>query len=208
MNEFVKYLDSARLISVDNYVPLEVSQRLYDEMTAGANFNESLVSNVRGSYEAESDTPYTQVKHDGRISQTAYAQSFPEIIKPALDKIRENIADLLSVELNRFEPWQCTRYFTGGLFDYHDDCGNWASNERLYTVLLTIKQAEFGGGTDFRNIGKQVDSKTSRIIIWKNLDENNRCDGMMQHSGMPVGKPGTEDEKMILVTWIRRFKYV
>lgn len=208
MNEFVKYLNTSRIISVDNYVPLEVSQRLYDEMTAGANFNESLVSNVRGEYAAETDTPYQQIKHNGRISQTAYSHTFPEIVAPALEKIRENVAGLLEVELDRFEPWQCTRYFTGGLFDYHDDCGNWASNEREYTVLLTIKQADFGGGTDFKNIGKQIDSKASRLIIWRNLDDTNRCDGKMQHSGMPVGKPGTEDEKMILVTWIRRFKYV
>lgn len=197
-----------KVISIDGFVQNEVSMKLYYDMTDNAAFGSSMVSNTRGGVEETHDTDYKDILHNGRISETAFHHSFTALSVSLLNELTEQVAGLLNVEPNRFEPWQCTRYHTGGLFDYHDDCGNWGSNERLYTVLLTVRAPDFGGATHFPKLGKMVESKSSRLLIWRNLNEDFLCDGQAMHCGMPVGELGKEDEKMILVTWIRRFEYV
>jgi len=197
-----------KVISLDGYVDGETAMRLYDDMSKKAGFGQSLVSDQRGDLQATEDTHYQEVAHKGRISETAFEQTFPQPAKAALSRLTQDIAEMMGVSTTQFEPWQCTRYFTGGVFDYHDDCGNWASNERLYTVMLTVRAADFGGETHFPRINITIPSEFARLVIWRNLNEDFLCDGMAMHSGMPVGKEGFEDEKMILVTWIRRFEYV
>lgn len=197
-----------KVISIDGFVENEVSMKLYYEMTDSAVFGSSMVSDTRGGLEQTHDTDYRDIVHNGRISETAFHHSFSELSLNLLNGLTRQVAELLNVEINRFEPWQCTRYWTGGLFDYHDDCGNWASNERLYTVLLTVRAPDFGGATHFPKLNMMVESKSARLLIWRNLNEDYLCDGQSMHCGMPVGQLGKEDEKMILVTWIRRFEYV
>lgn len=198
---------------MDGLFANETAIKLYLDMTENAVFNVSAVSDQRGEIDATTDTAYNNVLHQGRISETAWALSFSDKARELLYQIQDKVVRLLGLGEeghSLFEPWQCTRYFTGGKFDYHDDCGNWASNERLYTVMYTLRAADFGGGTHFRKLGITIPSESNRLIIWRNLDEDFRCDGTAEHSGMPVGVPGSaeEDEKMIVVTWIRRFPYI
>ena len=202
------HLIAHRILTFDNYLNVDTAVGLYHEMTETAQFNSSKVSDHRGDVHAKVDTDYQEISHDGRISETAYDYSYSEIAKDELKRINKDVCDMLGVSTRQMEPWQCTRYFTGGKFDYHDDCGNWASNERLYTVMITVKAPDHGGATHFINLGKTVESKSGRLIIWRNLDEDFLCNGESKHAGLPVGLPGTKDEKMILVTWIRRFDYV
>lgn len=184
--------------------------KLYLDMTEHAVFDASMVSDQRGDLHATEDTNYANVLTNGRISETAWFQSFTAESQALLDEIRDTVAEHLGVDSNQFEPWQCTRYFVGGKFDYHDDCGNWASNERLYTVMYTVRAADIGGETHFDRLNVKVESKLGRLLIWRNLNEDYLCDGMARHSGCPVGVPGSDqdDEKMILVTWCRRYPYV
>ena len=205
-----EFLLSNKVISMDGLFANETAIKLYLDMTENAVFNVSAVSDQRGEIDATVDTQYNNVLHQGRISETAWQHSFSAKANEILAEIQDKVARLLAVDKDRFEPWQCTRYFTGGKFDYHDDCGNWASNERLYTVMYTLRAADFGGGTHFRKLGITIPSESNRLIVWRNLDEDFRCDGKAEHSGMPVGVPGSkeEDEKMIVVTWIRRFPYI
>lgn len=211
MPSLTEHLLAHKVISLDGLFANETAIKLYLDMTEHAVFNVSAVSDQRGELNATVDTAYTNILHQGRISETAWQQSFSHLSRNLLYEITEYIADLFGEEITteNFEPWQCTRYFNGGKFDYHDDCGNWASNERLYTVMYTVRAADFGGGTHFRKLDLTIPSMSNRLLIWRNLDENFLCDGMAEHSGMPVGVAGSEepDEKMILVTWIRRFKY-
>lgn len=205
-----EHLLAHKVICIDSLFTNETAIKLYLDMTENAVFGVSEVSDQRGEATATVDTAYSNTLHSGRISETAWQQSFTKHSRDILDDIAASVADLLGVDTDRFEPWQCTRYFTGGKFDYHDDCGNWASNERLYTVMYTVRAADFGGGTHFRKLGLTIPSESNRLLIWRNLDENFLCDGGAEHSGQPVGIPGGDekDEKMILVTWVRRFKYV
>lgn len=197
-----------KVLTLDSFIETGEAIRLYYELSEKAQFISSKVSDHRGAVEATTDTAYTEIEHNGRISETAYQFSFADSTVQALAKIAQDAADILGVSTKQMEPWQCTRYFTGGKFDYHDDCGNWASNERLYTIMLTVRAPQFGGGTHFPRLNKTFDSRAARLLIWRNLDEDFLCDGQAQHAGLPVGQLGTEDEKMILVTWVRRFDYV
>lgn len=205
-----QFLLANKVIHLEQPFENETAFRLYEDMTANAVFSASLVSDQRGDLHATEDTLHEQVKHQGRVSETAFFYSFSERASQTLEGITKYVAELLNVDVNQFEPWQCTRYFKGGLFDYHDDCGNWASNERLYSVMYTIRAADFGGGTDFRRLNITVPSVSNSLLIWRNLNEDYLCDGMAEHSGMPVGNPDDNypDEKMIVVTWIRKNKYV
>lgn len=191
-----EHLLAMKLLSLDGFVDNESVLQLYYDMTDNALFVHSMVTAPEG------ETP-----HAGRVSETAYAGTFTAVATAALDRLNDRLCELLAVKKDQFEPWQCTRYGTGGQFDYHNDCGSWASNERLYTVMLTLRAPATGGQTHFRALNKIVDSKSGRLLIWRNLNEDYLCDGQAVHAGLPVGTEGTEDEKMILVTWIRRFKY-
>lgn len=199
-----------KVFCLDNLFEPETAMKLYLDMTEHAVFAASMVSDQRGDLLATEDTAHQNVLNSGRVSETAWYRSFTATAQTQLDAIRDKVAEILGVNPNQFEPWQCTRYFVGGKFDYHDDCGNWASNERLYTVMYTVRAADAGGETHFDRLNVTVKSKLGRILIWRNLNEDYLCDGMAQHSGLPVGVPGSNqtDEKMILVTWCRRFEYV
>jgi len=206
------HLLTNKVLSIDGTFSNETAIKLYLDMTDNAVFNVSAVSDQRGEVDAVEDTRYVNVLHQGRISETAWQNTFSVKANEMLSQIAEKVASWFGDDITtaNFEPWQCTRYFNGGKFDYHDDCGNWASNERLYTVMYTLRAADFGGGTHFRKLGITIPSQSNRLIIWRNLDEDFRCDGMAEHSGMPVGITGSDekDEKMIVVTWIRRFPYI
>jgi hypothetical protein len=198
-----------KVFELIDYQP-ETAQKLYLDMTENAVFDASMVSDKRGDLLATEDTSYINIVNQGRISETAWATTFSSQAQATLSALQEDIAAILGVDTNQFEPWQCTRYYVGGKFDYHDDCGNWGSNERLYTVMYTVRAADVGGGTHFDRLGITVSSQFAKLLIWRNLNEDYLCDGMARHAGLPVGGDAHElfDEKMILVTWIRRFEYV
>lgn len=210
MSTIADILLSKKVFHIDNLFTPETAMSLYLDMTEHAVFSASMVSDQRGDTLATEDTTYSNIITGGRVSETAWATTFTHKAQSILDDIRDEVAELLGVNADQFEPWQCTRYFNGGKFDYHDDCGNWASNERVFTVMYTVKAADSGGATHFDRLNITVQSKLNRLLIWRNLNEDYLCDGMARHSGCPVGVPGSivEDEKMILVTWCRRFPYV
>lgn len=204
-----EHLLANKILSLQGAFSNETAFQLYNDMTENAVFFGSLVSDQRGELHAKEDTPHNNTYNSARVSETAWYHSFTKQSQDTLDEIRDYVCDLLNVNADQFEPWQCTRYFKGGKFDYHDDCGNWASNERLYTVMYTLRAPNKGGETHFNRLGMTIKSASNMLLIWRNLNEDYLCDGMAQHAGMPVGDPNSDvpDEKMIVVTWIRRFKY-
>lgn len=205
----VDHLLAHRVLVFDEHFPNETAFKLYEDMTENAVFASSLVSDKKGELNATEDTQHVHVPHQGRVSETAFFNTFTKRSVDLLNSIRDEVCEWLNVNADQFEPWQCTRYFSGGKFDYHDDCGNWASNERLYTVMYTVRGADVGGETHFDVLNFKIASKSNRLLLWRNLNEDYLCDGVSRHSGCPVGFPddAVTDEKMIVVTWIRRFKY-
>lgn len=203
-SNLTEHLLANKVIQMGNFFSRETAEQLYDDMSANAVFLSSVVSDRRGDTNATEDTVHGHIYTESRVSETAFHHSYSQLSRELLEQCTEAIADLLGVETDRFEPWQCTRYGIGGKFDYHDDCGNWASNERLYTVLFTVRGAYKGGSTHFQKLGIEIPSETGSLIIWRNLNEDYLCDGMALHAGLPV----EQGEKMILVTWVRRFTYV
>ncbi len=201
------FLKANKVIGLRDFIANETALKLYYDMTDNAVFLSSLVTETQGDPDATEDTHTGQVLDERRVSETAFNNSFTPLAEEIIKGITAAVCEVLGVEPDRFEPWQCTRYFTGGKFEYHSDCGNWASNERLYTVMLTLRAADVGGATHFPRLHITAESKGAQLLIWRNLNEDYICDGMAEHAGLPVGAEGHEDEKMILVTWVRRFKY-
>jgi len=193
--DIAAHLLANKILEIENLISAEVVIKLYFEMTEHAVF-------------AQSVYPDAEVQRHESISEIAFENSFSDGSKALLNDFKKDLASMLGIEANQIEPWQCIRYLTGGNYDYHQDCGENTSNERLYTVMVTLRSPDFGGAMHFPGISKMVPSKAGSVMFWRNLDEDYLCDGNMFHAVMPVGNMGMKDEKMILITWVRRYEFV
>jgi len=178
------HLIEHKVIAIDSFVSSETGVSLHNDLTQNTKFEGS------------------GVEHKGNW------MDFKPAVKGALEGLSIDLASKLGVTLSQFEPWEATKYSTGGMFDYHSDCKGEPHNERLYTICLIVCAPDFGGSIHFPQISKSIQSKLSRLIIWRNLDKNNLCDPLAEHAVMPVGQLGSNDEQMIITTWIRLKKYV
>ena len=107
---------------------------------------------------------------------------------------------------HRAEPWQATRYYAGGKFDYHCDAGHWRDEpggERMRTVLIYLDTPRHGGSTCFSELNIDVKAQAGRLLVWKNLDRYGSCDRSMVHRSGPLGG----GRKTVLVTWVRQRKF-
>jgi hypothetical protein len=117
-----------------------------------------------------------------------------------LPAIEARLADRCHALVDRFEPWQMSRYRRGDFFDYHLDCGAFGthpSGERERTFLLVVQAPACGGVTHFRALGVSVRPIAGRLITWRNFLPSGRCNHGMIHSGRPVW----QGQKIILTTW-------
>ena len=80
---------------------------------------------------------------------------------------------------------------TDGKFDYHLDVGYWGTHyagERILTFLLYLNTPLKGGGTHFRALDVNVESKAGRLLVWDNLFPNGNSNHRMIHSATPLLK--------------------
>ena len=187
-NRPIDLLNNGLIWEQDGFVIDRVCDRLVSELS-GVEWLPSLV--------------YQNGKHepsDFRTSETVYEYSMSEWATGFLDGLNKIIAEMLSrICLCRFEDWQASKYEVGDLFNYHNDAGIHADNERLYTVILYLNDDFEGGETDFRNKGVRVIPKKGKLVLWRNLDNQNRVNDEMQHSGLQI----IEGTKYVLVNFIR-----
>lgn len=71
--------------------------------------------------------------------------------------------------------------------------------QRIYSVLIGLKQAEEGGELHFKNINLKLKIKPGDAVIFENVKPNGVPDRLTLHEAMPVLK----GEKLVMVTWIR-----
>ena len=69
-----------------------------------------------------------------------------------------------------------------------------------YTSIIYLNDDFSGGETYFAKLDKTIKPETGKIVLWKNIKENNEIDELMLHTGKSV----LSKEKWILVIYIRK----
>jgi prolyl 4-hydroxylase len=157
------------------------------------------------TYTQQNDMTFKNLLTPFRVSQSAHQEWFGTDLNLILAKIDERLNVLFDVSPDHLEPWQATKYSTGGKFDYHHDAGYWADDpagERMLTFLINLTTPQKGGGTHFRALDVYVEAKAGRLLVWNNIFPDGNCDYRMIHSSTPVER----GKKITLVTWQRQRK--
>ena len=128
---------------------------------------------------------------------------------PLVSKLAGKIAELTGIPADHGEPVQGQRYAPGQEFKPHTDTFNPGGadyfincadqGQRTWTAMLYLNQAQDGGATRFRAIGKTIRPETGKLLLWNNLNPDGSPNEATLHQGMKVRK-GT---KYIVTLWFR-----
>ena len=158
------------------------------------------------TYRRQADGSRRNQLTEHRVSETAHQEWFGGKLNTMLRQIEMRLQRLFAVESANLEYWQATNYPHHGKFDYHLDAGYWSTHyagERILTFLLYLNTPLKGGGTHFRALDVNVESKAGRLLVWENLFANGNCNHRMIHSATPL----LSGRKTTLVTWQRQKKF-
>jgi prolyl 4-hydroxylase len=142
------------------------------------------------------------VRSRNRVSESTLEEWFSPELMRMVRALQKRIVPFVPGIRGRRERWQATRYGKGGKFDYHYDCGKWGDDpagERVQTVLIYLDTPRRGGSTRFPDFDLDIKATAGRLLVWKNLTVQGRCDTDMLHASVPV----KDGRKTILVTWVR-----
>ena len=128
---------------------------------------------------------------------------------PLVSKLAGKIAELTGIPADHGEPVQGQRYAPGQEFKPHTDTFNPGGadyfincadqGQRTWTAMLYLNQAQDGGATRFRAIGKTIRPETGKLLLWNNLHPDGSPNEATLHQGMKVRR-GT---KYIVTLWFR-----
>ena len=62
-----------------------------------------------------------------------------------------------------------------------------------------MNDVEEGGSTGFKNIGKEVEAKKGRMVVFENVNKKNELYKRSLHAGLPIIK----GEKWAFNLWLR-----
>jgi prolyl 4-hydroxylase len=138
-----------------------------------------------------------------RVSETTDESWFTRELAVRMRSINARLGDILPGFEERREGWQATRYFRGGRFKPHVDCGHWdgdPAGEREHTLLIFLNSPRSGGETFFPYLGAAIRPVAGLLLTWRNLTADGLCDRRMTHSSLPL----LAGRKTVLVTWLRQ----
>jgi prolyl 4-hydroxylase len=141
-----------------------------------------------------------------RVSETTDESWFTPQLSRSLRRLDRRIAAFFPAFVERREEWQATRYFRGGGFRAHFDCGHWhdePAGEREHSMVVFLDTPRAGGETCFPLLGVAIRPKAGLLLAWRNLAAGGGRDPLMIHSSLPV----RAGRKTILVTWLRQRVY-
>lgn len=99
--------------------------------------------------------------------------------------LKEKIADLLNLHIDKIEKLQCVRYLESEGFKPHFDS---YVKKRKLTCLLYLNDSFVGGETYFPEIDFAATPKMGRLLIFQNLDENDNVITQSFHEGSALVK--------------------
>ena len=133
---------------------------------------------------------------------------------PTVSRIEHRLAQLVSLEVERFEPMQILHYALGGEYKSHqdyfapDDAGGQVQarqgGNRIATFVLYLDDVAEGGETVFPTIGLTVLPRRGRAVYFEYMNDRLELDPRCLHAGRPVSR----GEKWIATKWVRACRYV
>ena len=129
---------------------------------------------------------------------------------PIVLKLCKRIAKEIGCNWENFENYQVIHYGPSEEYKYHFDAYDKKELEKYYhfcnergnrlkTVLVYMNNVEEGGSTGFKNIGKKVEAKKGRMVVFENVNKKNELYKRSLHAGLPVIK----GEKWAFNLWLR-----
>jgi len=141
--------------------------------------------------------------------RTSYSAELVLPNDPILDDIRSRAAKLIDIPPTNFEYFQCVSYERTqeymshfDTFDEHTENGRRTieqNGQRKYTLLVYLNDAFEGGSTYFPNLDVKIQPKKGRVVVFNNLDHNEKVLSAAYHAGLPV----TTGRKYALNIWVR-----
>jgi hypothetical protein len=183
-----------RVFWIDEFLSAEMCNRIKAELPSAPWFRS-------GIYQKQKDI----VQHLIGPLRTSHSTSedwFGLELLQIMSCIDEKLEAFIPNAAKRREAWQATRYVQGERFGYHLDCGSRArepAGDREYTALIYLDTSGSGGITRFRRLGLDVNPVQGRLLVFRNLNEQNEPDLEMLHCSLPL----VSGTKTILITWIR-----
>jgi prolyl 4-hydroxylase len=132
---------------------------------------------------------------------------------PLVNKIQTFLSKETNLPIENQEEIHIVKYDIGGQYKNHQDFFHPDEDyyeeemkyggQRVFTCLIYLNEDFIGGDTHFPNKKFMVNPKTGRLIIWRNLTEDNLLDYDSLHAGLPVDI----GEKLIALVWVRENKF-
>ncbi|MEY4370418.1 MAG: hypothetical protein RIQ48_127 [Pseudomonadota bacterium] len=148
--------------------------------------------------------------NDYRIAEGTWLSNDQEPMK----MIRYRISQLLDINPENMEATHIVKYNVGGEYKVHHDFFHTNTDysesalkrggQRVYTALIYLNDNFTGGETEFPKLNITVKPEKNKLVIWKNLKDNDELNMDSLHAGLPV-KLGC---KYILIIWIRKNKFI
>lgn len=161
-----KYQESIKV--VDHFVSEEECQKLIAFCEESDLFKRSVIM------ASESDQKHSAL----RTSSSAMMEINGS--DSIITELKEKIAALLNIHIDKIEKLQCVRYYKSEGFKPHFDS---YVKKRKLTCLLYLNEGFVGGATYFPEIDFGVTPKMGRLLIFQNLDENDNVITQSFHEG-------------------------
>ena len=148
----------------------------------------------------ETGDPITTSYRTGVISDVD-SKSVVDIIK--------RLGECTKTEPKQCEGFQVLKYSLTNEYKEHTDWFDQRipgirkvfkmGGQRIYSVIIGLKEADDGGEIHFKKIGLKFRIKSGDAVIFENVKPNGVPDELTLHEALPVIK----GEKLVCVTWIR-----
>lgn len=126
----------------------------------------------------------------------------------------ENIVEKESgLPIENQEKIHIVKYDVGGEYKPHHDFFHpntdyyentmGTAGQRVFSFLFYLNDDFTGGETDFPTKKIQITPKSGRLLIWKNLNDDDSLDYESYHAGLPV----ESGEKYIAIIWVREHSF-
>ncbi|MGJ8745460.1 2OG-Fe(II) oxygenase [Polaribacter sp.] len=119
---------------------------------------------------------------NSRTSSSAFMEKNESSI--IISDLKEKIATFLGCNLSKIEGLQTVRYYKSEGFKAHYDVDD--NLKRKLTCLLYLNDGFSGGNTYFPEIDFIVTPKVGRLLIFQNLDEDNKIIPQSFHQGSSI----------------------
>jgi hypothetical protein len=119
---------------------------------------------------------------DHRTSSSAFIENNKNSL--IISDLKEKIAVFLDCKIHKIESLQVVRYYKSEGFDPHFDAA--INLKRKLTCLLYLNDGFLGGETYFPELDFGVTPKLGRLLVFKNLDENDEIIRQSLHQGSPI----------------------